>query len=68
MAWNSQYNGGFGGLSQKFPMKSMDQCEKAKIEFIEVLRKNEGGQKVERPLLVVQIIDTILFVLKFLNK
>ena len=50
MAWNSQYNGGVGGLSQKFPMKSMDQCEKAKIEFIEVLRKNEGGQKVERPL------------------
>ena len=50
MAWTSIYDQGFGGLSQKFPMKSMEQCEKAKVEFIEVLRKNRGEQKAKRPL------------------
>ena len=50
MAWTGIYNQGFGGFSQKFPMKSMEQCEKAKVEFIEVLRKNNGTQKVTSPL------------------
>ena len=50
MAWTGIYDQGFGGFSQKFPMQSMEQCEKAKVEFIEVLSKNRGTQKVKRPL------------------